>query len=196
IRLPVGVNVVGRDELLAGRRPHIHEELGGLRLQISAESFFQCRPDGALALARAVGDVLAPYEGTMLDAYCGVGLFGALAGTGRQVIGVESNASAVLDAQWNLGPHGRVIESRIEDWEPEPCGVVVADPARAGLKLVACDRLAASGAAAMALVSCDPAALARDAVLLGERGYRLESVTVFDLFGHSSHVETVSLFVT
>jgi tRNA/tmRNA/rRNA uracil-C5-methylase (TrmA/RlmC/RlmD family) len=32
-------------------------------------------------------------------------------------------------------------------------------------------------------------------VLLGERGYRLETVRVFDLFGHTSHVETVSLFL-
>ena len=193
--VPDGVKVVGRDELLAGRRPHIHEQLGGLRLQVSADSFLQCRPDGALALTQTVGDLLAPYEGTMLDAYCGVGLFGALAGVGRQVIGVESNSSAVLDAQWNLGPHSRVVESTVENWEPEPVGVVVADPARAGLKAKACDVLTATEAAAIALVSCDPASLARDTVLLGDRGYRLAKVKVFDLFGHTSHIETVSLFV-
>ncbi len=194
VSVPEGVKVIGRDELLAGRRPHIHEELAGLRLQISANSFFQSRPDGALAMAQTVGDLLAPYEGTMLDAYCGVGLFGALSAVGRRVIGVESNSSAVLDAQWNLGPHGRIVESTVERWDPEPVGVVVADPARAGLKEKASDRLVATGAAAIALVSCDPSSLARDTVLLAERGYRLESVTVFDMFGHTSHVETISLF--
>lgn len=193
--MPDDVIVVGRDELAAGRRPHIHEELGGLRLQISADSFFQCRPDGALALARIVGDMLAPFEGSMLDAYCGVGLFGALSAVGRPVIGVESNPSAAGDARWNLRPHGRVVESMVERWEPEPVGVVVADPARAGLKANACDRLVATGASAIALVNCDPASLARDTVLLGERGLRLERVTVLDLFGHTSHVETVALFV-
>ncbi len=195
VTVPDDVVVVGRDELTAGRRPHLHEELAGLRLQISADSFFQCRPDGALAMARLVGDLLAPFEGPMLDAYCGVGLFGALAALGRPVIGVESNTSAVADARWNLRPHGRVEESTVERWAVEPVGVVVADPARAGLKPAACDRLVATGAHALALISCDPASLARDAVLLGERGLRLESVTVFDLFGHTSHIETISLFV-
>jgi 23S rRNA (uracil1939-C5)-methyltransferase len=192
--VPDGVVVVGRDELMAGRRPHIHEELGGRRLQISADSFFQCRADGALALAQTVGDLLAPFEGTMLDAYCGVGLFGSIAGMGRQIIGVESSSSAVADAAWNLGPHSRVVESRMERWHPEPVGVVVADPARSGLKAQACDRLVETGAAAVALVSCDPAALARDTTLLSERGLDLHSVRVFDLFGHTSHVETVSLY--
>lgn len=194
VEVPGDVVVVGRDELDTGRRPHIHEELGGRRLQISADSFFQCRPDGALALAQTVGDLLAPYEGTMLDAYCGVGLFGAIAGTGRQIIGVESSSSAVADAAWNLGPHARVVESRLEHWNPEAVGVVVADPARAGLKARACDRLVAAAAEAIALVSCDPAALARDTTLLAERGYELTMVRVFDLFGHTSHVETVSLY--
>ena len=194
VAVPDDVVVVGRDELAAGRRPHIHEELGGLRLQISADSFFQCRPDGALVMAQTVGDLLAPFDGLMVDAYCGVGLFGALAATGRPVVGVESNPSAAADARWNLRPHGRVVESDVERWEAEPAGVVVADPARAGLKAKACDRLVSTGAAALALISCDPASLARDAVLLGERGYSLDSVTVIDLFGHTSHVETISLF--
>ena len=44
------------------------------------------------------------------------------------------------------------------------------------------------------LISCDPASLARDARLLDGHGYRLDHVTVVDLFGHTSHVETVSRF--
>ncbi|MGI9598626.1 MAG: class I SAM-dependent RNA methyltransferase [Acidimicrobiales bacterium] len=193
--VPDGVKVVGRDELAAGRRPHYHEEIGGLRLQISADSFFQCRPDGAMALAELAGDAVADGGGTMLDAFCGVGLFGALAGIGRSVVGVESNPSAVADATYNLGPHGRVVETDFDRWQAEPVGVVIADPSRVGLRKKGCDRIAETGAALVALVSCDPASLARDATLLAERGYELDHVTVVDLFGHTSHVETVSRFV-
>jgi tRNA/tmRNA/rRNA uracil-C5-methylase (TrmA/RlmC/RlmD family) len=44
------------------------------------------------------------------------------------------------------------------------------------------------------LVSCDPAALGRDAKLLGQAGYELVSCQLVDLFPHTSHVEVVSRF--
>lgn len=189
------VVVVGTDELASGRIPHIHEEIGGVRFQVSAPSFFQCRPDGALQLAQLAGDAVADGEGTLLDAYCGVGLFAALAGIGRNVIGVESNPHAVADARINAGPHAKIVESRFEAWNPEPVGVAIADPSRSGLGQVGCDRIAATGASHVALVSCDPASLARDASLLATLGYQLDHVHVVDLFGQTSHVETVSRFV-
>lgn len=194
-RLPDDVNVVGKDEIDAGRSPHYHEEIGGLRLQISAESFFQCRPDGALMLASEVADALAEHPGDLLDAYCGVGLFGVLAGTGRRIVGVESSITATDDARVNYGPDASVVVSRFEHWSETEVGVAVADPARTGLRRAGCDKLVATNAAAIALVSCDPAAMARDVSLLGEHGYGLERVTVFDLFGQTSHVETVAKLV-
>lgn len=192
VEVPDGVTVVGKDEIDAGRRPHYHEEIGGLRLQVSAESFFQCRPDGALMLATQVADDLAEHPGDLLDAYCGVGLFGALAGTGRRIIGVESSSSAAGDAVINYGPLATVIERRFERWEPSNVGVAVADPARSGLRREGCEKLAATNAEAIALVSCDPAAMARDVSFLAEYGYHTDHITVFDLFGHTSHVETVA----
>ena len=68
--------VVGTDELSAGHRAWIHEEVAGRRWRISALSFFQTRPDGAAALAeavvRAAGADLAGAR--VVDAYSGVGL--------------------------------------------------------------------------------------------------------------------------
>ena len=55
--------------------------------------------------------------------------------------------------------------------------------------------MAAAGAGLVVLVSCDPAALGRDAGLLGAEGYRPVGTTLVDLFPHTSHCETVTGFV-
>ena len=211
VRVPDGVAVVGDDELRRGRPAAYHEEVNGRRLRISARSFFQCRPDGAEALAAAAAAALGPPPSAgsgpapaggdgpprLLDAYCGVGLFGALLGDGWAVTGLESSRSSTADAAVNLAAHqpgAAVVTSRVERWNPEPMAAVIADPARAGLGRDAAHRLAATGAPVLVLISCDPASLARDANLLGTHGYRLDHVTVVDLFGHTSHVEAVARF--
>ena len=205
--MPDDVVVVGDDELAAGRVVYLHEDVGGRRLRISARSFFQCRPDGAEVLVSLVGDALgdkAHGAGPLLDAYCGVGLFGALlapdgpkaaGGPTTQLFGVESSRSSAADAVHNYGSSGSVARVSMERWRPEPVRAVVADPPRAGLGKVVTAKLEATGALVIALVSCDPASLARDVTLLAGHGYQLDHVTVVDLFGHTSHVETVSRFV-
>ncbi len=193
--VPDGVIVIGRDELAAGRTASIGEVVGGRRLRVSADSFFQCRPDGADALVAAVAEFLADApDGPMLDAYAGVGLFGATVGADRDVVAVESNPSSAADARVNLGSSARVVESLVEAWTPEPMAAVVADPARAGLGRAGVDAVVATGASHVALVSCDPASLARDARLLVDAGFSLERVRVVDLFGNTSHIEVVSRF--
>ncbi|MEZ5411190.1 MAG: hypothetical protein R2761_24380 [Acidimicrobiales bacterium] len=208
VRVPDGVAVVGDDELRQGRAAAYHEEVNGRRLRISARSFFQCRPDGAEALAAVASAALGPPPAgpssgpggpspRLLDAYCGVGLFGALLGDGWAVTGVESSRSSTADAAVNFTTHqpgAAVVVSRMERWDPEPMSAVIADPARAGLGRDAARRLAATGAPVVVLISCDPASLARDTNLLAGHGYRLDHVTVVDLFGHTSHVEAVARF--
>jgi tRNA/tmRNA/rRNA uracil-C5-methylase (TrmA/RlmC/RlmD family) len=55
-------------------------------------------------------------------------------------------------------------------------------------------KVAATGAARLALVSCDPGALGRDAGLLGQAGFELAGCQLVDLFPHTSHLEVVSRF--
>ncbi|MFZ9444018.1 MAG: hypothetical protein ACO276_08840, partial [Ilumatobacteraceae bacterium] len=106
------------------------------------------------------------------------------------------NPSACGDAVHNLNDRrARVIRSAVEDWTPEPCGAVIADPARDGLRAAGVASLVATKAPIIVLVSCDPASLGRDARLLVEAGYQLEYTEVLDLFPHTHHVEAVSRFV-
>jgi len=199
VRVPEGVTVVGADQLAAGHRAWIHDVVAGRRWRISAESFFQGRPDGAEALADAVtaalGRALAP-GATLVDLYSGVGLFAGVLGdrTGGRVVAVESNRSAVADARINLAdlPGARIVRSDVRRWRPSAADVVVADPSRHGLGGEVVARLGATGASAVALVSCEPGALGRDAGLLAAAGWRLDSVRLVDLFPHTAHVEAVT----
>lgn len=181
-----------------GPRAVVHEEVAGVRLQVSAASFFQSGPFAAGLLVDAVraacGDALAA-DGAVLDAYGGCGLFAAtlLAASTQQVLVVESSPTACADARANV-PGARVVHSEFERWRPEPMSLVVADPARAGLGRAAVDVIAATGCHTLVLVSCDPVSLARDARLLTAHGFGHEGSTVLDLFPHTPHVEVVTRF--
>jgi 23S rRNA (uracil1939-C5)-methyltransferase len=186
---------VGEDELEAGRRAWIFEEVAGTRLRVSARSFFQASPRGAEALVDAVkAAVDGAGPGPFIDAYGGVGLFGATAGAGRPVTVLERSPSSAADARVNL-PSAKVLRLDVERWRPSPAAVVVADPPKAGLGRGGVAVLAASGAGHLVLVSCDPASLGRDAGLLVGQGFELRSTTVVDMFPGTPHIEAVSAFV-
>jgi 23S rRNA (uracil1939-C5)-methyltransferase len=204
--LASGTTVIGEDELAAGTRAWLHEVVGGRRLRVSARSFFQTRPDGAAALVDVVrrlgGDELGGAR-RAVDAYAGVGLFGALAvPPAARLIAVESSASSVADARHNLTGDAdaarpgttTVVRSRVERWRPSAADVVIADPARTGLGRDAAAVLGRTGAGVVLLVSCDAGALGRDAGLLAGHGFRHEASVVVDLFPHTHHVEVVSRF--
>jgi 23S rRNA (uracil1939-C5)-methyltransferase len=207
VELPPDVLVVGADELEAGRRAWIHEEVAGRRWRISAESFFQTRPDGAEALVEVVRSMVADELAvpgrpgrprTLLDAYSGVGLFsGALLEgvPGWRAVAAERSRSSVADARHNLGDiDAKVVATTIEHLRAPRADVVVADPSRAGLGRAGVHVLVSSSAPRLVLVSCDPASAGRDAALLAGVGYRhVESVLV-DLFPHTHHTELVTRF--
>ena len=97
VRLADGESVV-----LMGN-PHLVEQVAGRDYRVSASSFFQVNTAGAEVLIDLVQGYLAPAGGeTLVDLYCGVGLFGlALAGRVGQVIGVEADRSAADDFRYN-----------------------------------------------------------------------------------------------
>jgi 23S rRNA (uracil1939-C5)-methyltransferase len=209
VRLPDDVRVVGSDELAAGRRAWFHDVVAGRNWRISAESFFQTRPDGAAALVDVVrelcADVLdtAPTGGggrphMLLDAYSGVGLFaGALLADrgGWRAATAESNPASRADARVNLHDlDARVVATTVERWRAPRAELVIADPSRSGLGRAGARALTASGARRIVLVSCDPAAAGRDTGLLIGHGYQPTDAVVVDLFPHTHHTEVVTRF--
>jgi 23S rRNA (uracil1939-C5)-methyltransferase len=128
-----------------------------------------------------------------------VGLFSmALAGKFREVTAVESGSAAVRDLRFNAERAGlanvhaeqKSAEEYLEGVELAP-DFVLLDPPRAGLGKVVVRRLGELRPGRVTIVSCDPATLARDMAGLLAEGYRVEKMTLVDLFPQTYHLETV-----
>lgn len=182
-----------------GDGAHIHEVVAGHRFRITDDAFFQAGPDQAAALVEAVRTAAGDLAGRrVVDAYGGVGLFAravAAAGGAATVEVVEADPVAADDARHNLGSGARVVRRELRRWSPSPADVVIADPARPGLGRPGVRAVVGATPAVIALVSCDPASMARDARLLAQAGYRAEGIALVDAFPHTPHVETVARFV-
>ncbi|MGC8788030.1 MAG: 23S rRNA (uracil(1939)-C(5))-methyltransferase RlmD [Anaerolineae bacterium] len=180
--------------------PYLHEQVAGRVYRISAPSFFQVNTYQTEALISLVSAYLDPNpDSIVLDIYCGVGTFGlAVATKAKQVIGIESNATAISDAQANAAglDNARFIHGLVEEILPTldlQTPLVVIDPPRTGMDKNALSALAALCPPRIVYVSCDPATLARDIQRLLASGYRLREVQPIDMFPQTYHIECVAV---
>jgi len=186
-------NLIGNNYITEGVARHTY--------RISASSFFQVNTPQAETLVCLALDYLdLKGDQTVLDAFCGVGLFSThIAEQADLVIGIESEPSAVDDLLENTEDHDNVeiIEGKVEDVLPEitvPLDAVLLDPPRGGVDRYALDALAELKPRRIVYVSCDPATLARDAKRFQGKGYSLVEVQPVDMFPQTYHIESVSLF--
>jgi 23S rRNA (uracil1939-C5)-methyltransferase len=185
----------------------IEEQILGLRFRVRPNAFMQTNTEMCerlYGLAREYASLTG--EETVYDLYCGAGTIGlSLARDALTVWGIDSSeesiACAVENAELNglanaaffAGDVGADVEELL-DRAGRP-DVVVVDPPRAGLAGKALKRVAALEAPRLVYVSCNPTTLAGNAKeLVGEFGYRLERVRPVDMFPHTPHVESVSVF--
>ena len=195
--------ILGREtRLLAGECADIDIFLGGRRLPVSVHpnAFFQVNAGIAEKLYSAVRAEAASFGAdTIIDAYSGGGLMTALlSDIAPRVIGVEIEPTAVAGADELmkkagitnvrniLGDCAEVLPGLIPDCKN---ALIVLDPPRSGCSEEVTAAVNASGAERVIYVSCNPSTLARDLSRLP--AYRPVSVTPFDMFPQTCHVETL-----
>ncbi|MBK2125592.1 23S rRNA (uracil(1939)-C(5))-methyltransferase RlmD [Fangia hongkongensis] len=143
---------------------------------------------------------------TVLDLFCGLGNFSLpLARKAKYVVGVEGDEAmtkrAGENAQQNsidnvafhaanlfedISKHSWIHEMRFDK--------LLLDPPRAGAEKL-CSQMDLIQPKRIVYVSCDPSTLARDAgILVKEKGYKLVSSGVMDMFPHTTHVESIAVF--
>jgi 23S rRNA (uracil1939-C5)-methyltransferase len=180
---------------------------GRLSLGFEPLDFTQINPHINRMMVERVLELLAPGpDSRVLDLFCGIGNFSLpLATRAAHVHGVEGAATLVARAARNAERNrlGNVdfsvadlaAPAIVAPWLAGGFDRILIDPPRTGaaellgqIRLGDCRRLV--------YVSCDPATLARDAgILRRQHGWRLAAAGIMDMFPHTTHVESVALFL-
>jgi 23S rRNA (uracil1939-C5)-methyltransferase len=190
-----------RTDILYGR-DYIYEKILGLIFKISTFSFFQTNSLGAEVLYEKAREFAGETKDkTIFDLYSGTGTIAQmLAPVAKKVVGVEIVEEAVMAARENAalnhlnncefiaGDVLKVIDA-IED-KPD---MIILDPPRDGIHPKALLKIIDFGVDNIVYISCKPTSLARDLVVLQEKGYKVKRVCVVDLFSQTYHTETICL---
>jgi len=177
-------------------RGSVRRVVAGISYTYDAGAFFQVHAD---LLEDLVASVVGPWSGKRaFDLYAGVGLFSLqLAKRYERVTAVESERVAARWARLNARDNGlRNVEVHQYSLEtsiqalPEDADRVVVNPPRAGLSRRVRNMIKLRAPKRLTYLSCHPASLARDLQSLDER-YEIESLSFFDLFPQTGHIETL-----
>lgn len=185
----------------------LRETTCGREFEVPADGFYQVNPAVGDALVRAVVDeYLGGDAADVVDLYCGVGVFGLCCLCARQakpgeaqprLTGIESGRQSVEFAKKNAAAQqvaarffAETVAHSMKKLRVGAQTTVVVDPPRGGLEKGVARALAASSAARIFYVSCDPATLTRDLREL-VHAYDVESVRWFNMFPRTARFESL-----
>lgn len=186
--------------------PPLTETLPQGDFTVPRNSFFQVNPQVAGALLEEFAGLVRKHRPeTLLDMYCGVGVFaltGAMAGAGA-VAACEIDSAAIAAANANAerlglgnckftaGDAAKLFKEVSSKALPSKT-MLVLDPPRGGLSDRALREAVALKARHLVYVSCSADALCRDLKSFIAAGYRVESAKLFDMFPSTAHFETLA----
>lgn len=196
--------VLGKNQKVIFGKPYIEDILCSLRFKISANSFYQINPVQTEKLyEKAVSCAGLTGKETVVDAYCGIGTIGLIASrNAKEVISVENNLDAVKNAKENARINGienvKFYCADASDFLKEfsrerKADVVFLDPPRSGSTPKFLHSVLKLNPKKIVYISCNPETQGRDLYTLTEGGYKVQSITPFDMFPMTNHCECVCL---
>jgi 23S rRNA (uracil1939-C5)-methyltransferase len=134
---------------------------------------------------------------SVMDLYCGVGLFSSfLPESVSEIIAVEMDSRVKPFIKKNLGDrnysfYGMSLEDYIQRGlhKKNRIDTIIVDPPRKGLSSGVREFLIKSNVKRIIYVSCDPTTMARDIADLNRNGYLLTHFSCFDFYPNTNHVE-------
>jgi 23S rRNA (uracil1939-C5)-methyltransferase len=196
--------VYSRNGLLLsdGTKKRGQTSLLGKEITIDTGVFFQSNGIMLEKLILDIREIAHGLSGNMADIFCGVGTFAFFIGRQFDKIElIEEDKTSLALARENLpGLNAEFFAIRDSDFSAElmkrkkPYDFTVVDPPRKGLSSRLVSALVKNGSPVLAYVSCNPASLARDAKLLCQGRYVLHSLTFYDFYPQTSHIESLAVF--
>ena len=193
--------ILGDKEKTLFGRDYIIDEFEGLKFKISLKSFYQVNYHQMIKLYKQIA-LKADLKGDeqLLDLYSGIGTISLfLSKKVAKVTGLEIVKAAVENAKENAVMNNiENAEFVLEDAKNpldkylENKDVVIVDPPRKGLNEQLIKSLIKANAKKIVYVSCNPATLARDLLLLKDT-FNIGTITPVDMFPYTTHVESVVL---
>lgn len=191
---------LGGELIYQARKPWVR--VGPAQVEPPPGAFLQAAPQAEAAMQAACLEAAAGAN-RAADLFCGLGAF-ALPLASRVPVLAADAAGDSIEAMKQAAartPGLKALQAMTRDLFREPvsamemkgCDLIVFDPPRAG-GLEQAREIAASGAARVVGISCNPTTFARDARVLVDAGWRLEHVTPVDQFLWSSHIELIGVF--
>ena len=196
-------------------------EDNGIKYSAGANTFLQVNDGIRTQLYQKVLDEAKAEGSVAIDLYSGGGMLTAMlakaCGRAYGVEVVEEASRCADELRDKNGLQGSMfnicgkVEDKLDEVFAATQGkkrVIVCDPPRKGMERSVVNKIAESGADKVILVSCNPATLARDLGLLAgtlaevdgalvkttpteNAAYTIESITPFDMFPQTKHVETL-----
>ncbi len=174
---------------------HVRSQSG-----ISYNSFLQVNDQIRTRLYDCILSLPFTRRQAVLDGYCGVGILTRRLGeTFTMTHGVENNLNAAEDARRLVQQNGldnrvNIFSDSLEQFLQKTShkyDVVILNPPRSGLSKEVTSQILERKPQELVMISCHPAALARDTSAFIQEGYRIETLQPFDMFPQTYHLETV-----
>lgn len=190
------------DGVVTDMKAVVSETVGRFKFKFIAGEFFQNNPHVLPAMvAYAIERARLPGVRYLVDAYCGVGVFGICASRDFEAVaGIEVSERAVELASENVRENGvRNVVIQLGSAEEIFAGLafpagettVLLDPPRKGCGPEFLEQLMEFGPRGIVYVSCGPDTQARDLKLLTGGPYRVRDVQPVDLFPQTRHIENI-----
>jgi 23S rRNA (uracil1939-C5)-methyltransferase len=177
--------------------------IGAAQVTLPPGSFLQATIAGEETLAALVSGHCRRAK-HIADLFCGVGPFALRLAAKSRISAFDSDAGAVTALQKAATSTSglKPVKAETRDLFRRPLmaqelrdyDAVVFDPPRQGAQAQV-QQLAAGKVPVVIAVSCNVATFARDARILIDGGYKMESITPVDQFRHTPHIELVARFV-